>query len=103
MSRIDEIAKILGCTDSNVCYLLRKGRIKGTRTSAGWEVTDEAIREYLSTPTPVYPRKLWIHKGQQFGYWKVLNAKTIRSKTGGRVAFAGVFAARPDMHSLKAL
>lgn len=86
MSRIDEIAKILGCTGSNVCYLLRKGRIKGTRTPSGWEVTDEAIHEYLNTPTPVYPRKLWIHKGQQFGYWKVLNAKTIRSKTGGRVA-----------------
>lgn len=86
MSRINEIAKILNCTESNVCYLLRKGRIKGTRTSAGWEVTDEAIHEYLNTPTPVYPRKLWIHKGQQFGYWKVLNDKTIRSKTGGRVA-----------------
>ena len=86
MSRIDEIAKILGCTESNVCYLLRKGRIKGTRTPSGWEVTDEAVQEYLKEPTPVYPRKLWIHKGQQFGYWKVLNAKTIRSKTGGRVA-----------------
>lgn len=35
MPRVTEIARILGCTGSNVCYLLRRGRIKGTRTSAG--------------------------------------------------------------------
>ena len=86
MSRVDEIAKFLGCIGSNVCYLLRKGKIKGTRTSAKWEVTDEAVQEYLKMPTPVYPRKLRLHKGQLFGYWKVLTAKTVRSKSGGRLA-----------------
>lgn len=50
MSRINEIAKILGCTGSNVCYLLRRGRIKGTRTRAGWVVSDEALQEYLAGP-----------------------------------------------------
>ena len=86
MSRVDEIAQALGCTESNVCYLLRKGRIKGTRTPSGWEVTDEAVQEYLKEPTPVYPRKLYLHKGQKFGYWQVLTAKTVRNKSGGRVA-----------------
>ena len=86
MSRVDEVAKALGCTGSNVCYLLRKGRIKGTRTSAEWQVTDEAVQEYLKEPTPVYPRKLYLRKGQKFGYWQVLTAKTVRSKSGGRVA-----------------
>lgn len=61
MSRITEIARILGCTGSNVCYLLRNGSIKGPRTSAGWKVTDEAIQECFKMPTPVYPRKLWLH------------------------------------------
>ena len=86
MSRITEIARILGCTGSNVCYLLRNGSIKGPRTSAGWKVTDEAIQEYFKMPTPVYPRKLWLHKGQQFGYWPVLTAKTVRTRSGNRVA-----------------
>ena len=86
MSRVDEIAQALGCTESNVCYLLRKGRIKGTRTPSCWEVTDEAVQEYLKEPTPVYPRKLYLHKGQKFGYWQVLTAKTVRNKSGGRVA-----------------
>lgn len=65
MTRVDEIAKVLGCTGSNVCYLLRKGRIKGTRTSSGWQVTDEAVQEYLKEPTPVHPRKLhllWVDR-----------------------------------------
>lgn len=86
MSQVDEIAKALGCTESNVCYLLRKGRIKGTRTSSGWQVTDEAVQEYLKEPTPVHPRKLHLRKGQKFGYWKVLSAKIVRTKTGGLAA-----------------
>lgn len=43
MSRVDEISKFLGCTGSNACYLLRRIKIKGTRTSAGWEVTDDVV------------------------------------------------------------
>ena len=36
MSRVDEIAKILGYTLSNVCYQLRRGSIKEKCTSARW-------------------------------------------------------------------
>lgn len=86
MTRVEEIAKALGCTGSNVCYLLRKGRIKGTRTSSGWQVTDEAVQEYLKKPTPVHSRKLHLHKGQRFGHWKVLSAKIVRTKSGGLAA-----------------
>ena len=86
MTRIDDIAKVLGCTGSNVCYLLRKGRIKGTRTPARWQVSDEAVQEYLKEPTPVHPRKLHLHKGQRFGYWTVLSAKIVRTKSGGLAA-----------------
>lgn len=68
MSRINEIAKILGCTGSNVCYLLRRGKIKGTRTRAGWVVSDEALQKYLEKPKTIQrPIKLKLHKGQKSG------------------------------------
>lgn len=86
MTRVDDIAKTLGCTGSNVCYLLRKGKIKGTRTPSGWQVSDEAVQEYLKEPTPVHSRKLHLHKGQKFGHWKVLSAKIVRTKSGGLAA-----------------
>lgn len=43
MSRVDEIAKILGCTHSNVCYLLRKKRIRGKPTGYRWVVSEKAV------------------------------------------------------------
>lgn len=43
MNRASEIAKIIGCTKSNVYYLLRKGHIKKTYTDDGWIVTNEAV------------------------------------------------------------
>lgn len=87
MSRVTEIARILGCTESNVCYLLRRGRIKGKKTSAGWMVSDEAVQEYLASPkVQLHPIKLKLHKGQKFGYWTVLNPDAERSKSGQRTA-----------------
>lgn len=85
MSRMSEVAKALGCTESDVCYLLRKGRIEGTCTSDGWVVTDDAIHEYLKSLTPVHPQKFQFYTGQQFGYWKILGPKIERNKNGGRV------------------
>lgn len=87
MSRITEIARILGCTGSNVCYLLRKGRIKGIRTSAGWVVSDEAVQEYLAGPRRQPPPvKNKLHKGQKFGYWTVLDPEAGKNKNGQRTA-----------------
>lgn len=84
MSRVDEVAKILGCTGSNVCYLLRGGRIKGTKTKAGWIVSDEAIHEYLTSPPPKpsKPPKHKLHKGQRFGYWTVLAPELTKTASG---------------------
>lgn len=84
MSNVDEIAKILGCTGSNVCYLLRRGRLKGTKTKAGWIVTDEAIQKYLTSPPlkPSKPPKHKLHKRQRFGYWTVLEPELTKTATG---------------------
>lgn len=85
MSRITEIAQLLGCTGSNVCYLLRRGRIKGKKTFGRWEVSDEAVQEYLEKPRVIeYPIKLKLHKGQKFGYWTVLEPDAEKSKSGQR-------------------
>lgn len=87
MSRVDEIAKILGCTHSNVCYLLRRGRIKGKRTSAGWVVSSDAVREYINTPkTRPYRVKHKLHKGQRFGYWTVLDPEAGKNRNQVRTA-----------------
>lgn len=87
MSRITEIARILGCMGSNVCYLLRKARIKGIRTSAGWVVSDEAVQEYLAGPRRQPPPvKNKLHKGQKFGYWTVLDPEAGKNKNGQRTA-----------------
>ena len=52
MNRASDIAKIIGCTKSNVYYLLRKGHIKKTYTDDGWIVTNEAVQEYLKNRRP---------------------------------------------------
>lgn len=88
MSRVDEIAKILGCTHSNVCYLLRRGRIKGKRTSAGWVVSSDAVREYINRPkTRPYLVKHKLHKGQRFGYWTVLDPEAGKKQESGEDCF----------------
>ena len=87
MPRVTEIARILGCTGSNVCYLLRRGRIKGTRTSAGWVVSDQAVQDYLAGPRRLpRPVKNKIFKGQKFGYWTVLDPDAGKNKNGQRTA-----------------
>jgi hypothetical protein len=99
MSRVTEIARILGCTESNVCYLLRRGRIKGKKTSAGWMVSDEAVQEYLASPkVQLHPIKLKLHKGQKFGYWTVLNPDAERSKSGQRTALVRCICGKTDAH-----
>lgn len=87
MSRITEIARILGCTGSNVCYLLPKGRIKETRISAGWVVSDQAVQDYLAGPRRLpRPVKNKLHKGQKFRYWTVLDPDTGKNKNDQRTA-----------------
>lgn len=87
MSRVDKIARILGCTGSNVCYLLRRGKIKGKKTSAGWVVSDEAVQEYLNTPRiQNHPIKNKVHKGQKFGYWTVLDPEARKNRNQVRTA-----------------
>ena len=72
MNRASEIAKIIGCTKSNVYYLLRKGHIKKTYTDDGWIVTDEAVQEYLKSRKP---NRFTLQKGQKIGYWTVLEPR----------------------------
>lgn len=72
MNRASEIAKIIGCTKSNVYYLLRKGHIKKTYTDDGWIVTDEAVQEYLKSRKP---NTFTLQKGQKIGYWTVLEPR----------------------------
>lgn len=72
MNRASDIAKIIGCTKSNVYYLLRKGHIKKTYTDDGWIVTDEAVQEYLKSRKP---KRLTLQKGKQIGYWTVLEPR----------------------------
>ncbi len=87
MSRITEIARILGCTGSNVCYLLPKGRIKETRISAGCVVSDQVVQDYLAGPRRLpRPVKNKLHKGQKFRYWTVLDPDAGKNKNDQRTA-----------------
>lgn len=86
MSRADEIGKQLGCTGTYVRVLLRSGRLKGTRTSAGWVVNDAAVQEYLHTPKNPHPVKNKLYKGQKFGYWTILDPEVGKSKKEQRAA-----------------
>ena len=86
MSRADEIGKQLGCTGAYIRVLLRTGRLKGIRTSAGWVVNDEAVQEYLRTPKNFHPIKNKLYKGQKFGYWTVLDPESRKNKNEKRTA-----------------
>lgn len=86
MSRADEIGKQLGCTKAYIRVLLRTGRLKGIRTSAGWVVNDEAVQEYLRTPKNFHPIKNKLYKGQKFGYWTVLDPESRKNKNEKRTA-----------------
>lgn len=44
---LEEIAKRLGCTYSNVSWLLRHGVIRGVKQDGHWVVTDKDIWNYL--------------------------------------------------------
>jgi hypothetical protein len=87
VNRVTEIARILGCTGSNICYLLRRGRIKGKKISGRWVVSDEAVQDYMACSNiQSHHIKNKLHKGQNFGYWTVLEPDAERSKSGQRMA-----------------
>ena len=48
-----EAAEYSGYSQSHICYLLRKGKLKGRQFGRDWFTTKEALDEYLATnPKP---------------------------------------------------
>lgn len=82
---LEEIAKRLGCTYSNVSWLLRHGVIRGAKQDGHWIVTDKDIWDYLHRERKNSHPKHVLQVGDTFGFWTVLEPN-LYNKQGQRVA-----------------
>lgn len=82
---LEEIARRLGCTYSNVSWLLRHGVIRGVKENGHWGVTDKDIWDYLHRERKNSHPKHILHVGDTFGFWTVLDPN-LYNEQGQRVA-----------------
>ena len=82
---LEEIAKRLGCTYSNVSWLLRHGVIRGRKENGHWVVTDKDIWDYLHRERKNSHPKHILHVGDTFGFWTVVEPDRY-NKSGERAA-----------------
>ena len=77
---LEEVAKRLGCTYSNVCWLLRHKQLHGVKENGHWIVTEEDISEYLHREKKKqgHPTNV-LHAGDTFGYWTVVDPNRYNS------------------------
>lgn len=83
---IKEIAEELNCSVYNVYAALHSGKLQGTKEGWAWNITDEALQAYKKNKkhrgmTPIYV----LHRGDQFGFWTVVDPETVTRKSGARM------------------
>lgn len=83
MSRVTEIARLLHCTESNVCRLLREGKIQGTALLTGGWYLNRRSRSTWTVRNPNFiPLKTNYTKGRSLdtGLFWTLNPEKIRMR-----------------------
>jgi len=52
-----ETAELLGVTPTTIRRYTQAGKLQGKQFAGRWYYTEEHIREFISTPDPMKPRK----------------------------------------------